>query len=203
MSGLSGSKRIIPLKYALVLMVFLVLEAAVFELALIPAIREMLKDVPSAEQSQVFRTFMDMNHIFLPLAVLFTGSLAVYIYFYSHKISRPVVAFEEKAQRMAAGDLSVQVQLRRGDELRDLADLFNRMSANLADMVRVNKQLIRQSADMIDIMLHVDEITAGIDALGGTKSSEDYKNEKIKRIGSELSRMVDELRQLTAKYKTE
>ena len=49
---------------------------------------------------------------------------------------RPIRTLEEGAQRIGAGDLEQKIEVHTGDELEALADRFNRMTAQLARVLR-------------------------------------------------------------------
>ena len=54
--------------------------------------------------------------------------------FLSRSISRPIIAIASTAGRIADGDLSEEVDIRRGDEIGALADAFRKMTAYLKGM---------------------------------------------------------------------
>src|SRR5262249_49194690 len=67
----------------------------------------------------------------LPLAGLVIwalGALAL-----ARGMVRPIRTLEEGAQRIGAGDLEQQIDVRTGDELEALANRFNRMSSQLKE----------------------------------------------------------------------
>ncbi|WP_166241057.1 methyl-accepting chemotaxis protein [Paenibacillus turpanensis] len=52
-------------------------------------------------------------------------------------ISRPIIQLSEAAQRIASGDLTAEpLQLKRKDEIRDLAESFEEMASNLRTLIR-------------------------------------------------------------------
>jgi len=68
------------------------------------------------------------------LSALIIGfGLAIYI---SRGISKPTALIAETAMRIADGDLTVQeLKVKSRDEIRDMADAFNRMLTNLKNMI--------------------------------------------------------------------
>ncbi|MGD9572858.1 MAG: ATP-binding protein [Thermoleophilia bacterium] len=65
--------------------------------------------------------------VFLILAVLASALLA-------RRMVRPITQIEAGARRIGDGALSERIDVRTGDELEDLADTFNEMSARLQDL---------------------------------------------------------------------
>lgn len=64
------------------------------------------------------------------------GFLAIYL---SHKIAGPIYRIEKSIGNMAAGDLSMHITLRRGDEMVTLADSVNRLTDSLALSITTEK----------------------------------------------------------------
>lgn len=63
--------------------------------------------------------------------------------FFTRRLTRPIRALTDSAARIAAGDLSVQVDIQRNDELGVLAQAFNRMSEDL----RISYQTLQTTAE--------------------------------------------------------
>jgi signal transduction histidine kinase len=57
------------------------------------------------------------------------------------RITRPIRWLTQAANRIAAGDLSQRAQVARQDEIRQLADAFNRMAANLAEADQARRRM--------------------------------------------------------------
>lgn len=67
-----------------------------------------------------------VNFALLSVMVGFGGGILI-----SWVITRPVSELSKAAQKIGKGDLSVRVQARGSQEIRDLANTFNRMAADL------------------------------------------------------------------------
>ena len=72
------------------------------------------------------------NLITLAIICLFT---VVVLLFISHKIAGPLFRFEKDLQRVADGDLTVMIQLRKKDQLTDIAFSLNRMIQSMFSKV--------------------------------------------------------------------
>lgn len=64
--------------------------------------------------------------IFLVISVLFFVGVMI-----THRIVGPALVLKRKMQELSDGDYSARVFLRKGDELKDLADTFNSMAESL------------------------------------------------------------------------
>lgn len=67
-------------------------------------------------------------------------SIGISIYF-SRRLTRPLNRLSEAAKKVSDGDLSVQVDVSRHDELGDLADAFNAMVPRLQEHMQVKATL--------------------------------------------------------------
>lgn len=65
--------------------------------------------------------------------------IAIASVFVSHKIAGPVFRFEQSVKSIAEGDLTLRIHLRKGDELMDLADMFNEMVESLEKIVKIER----------------------------------------------------------------
>src|SRR5438552_4400889 len=66
----------------------------------------------------------------LVAGLLFSVLAAMWL---ARSMARPISVLQESAQRIGAGDLETQIQMKTGDELESLADQFNRMTAQLRE----------------------------------------------------------------------
>ena len=84
-------------------------------------------------ESEIFRGVEQVRQlVLLMLGITLTLILAQTILL-EQALTRPMQALNAVTQRMAAGDLSQQVPIRRGDEIGSLAKNFNRMAEKLRE----------------------------------------------------------------------
>lgn len=91
--------------------------------------------------------FVSVNRTLLVLLILFLLISAVLAVFVSHTIAGPMFRFEQTLKALLAGDLTLNIGLRRSDEFKALVDLFNALSAQWRDQVRENQQLLAEAID--------------------------------------------------------
>lgn len=84
---------------------------------------------------------------FIPIAASFFYKIAIYVLFVvlisailSHKMAGPVYHFERVCKAIAKGDFSQRVHLRKGDQLTDLQDEFNKMMDRIEEEINKNKR---------------------------------------------------------------
>ncbi|MBN2803290.1 MAG: HAMP domain-containing protein [Deltaproteobacteria bacterium] len=68
--------------------------------------------------------------------IIFIAAASIFV---SHKIAGPVYRFEQSVKKIAQGDLTLRIKLRKGDELTELADMFNNMVESLEKMVSIER----------------------------------------------------------------
>ena len=80
---------------------------------------------------------------FLPIALGFVYKIVIYILFVvlisailSHKMAGPVYRFEQTCKAIAKGDFSQRVHLRKGDQLTELQDEFNKMMDKIEEELK-------------------------------------------------------------------
>lgn len=71
----------------------------------------------------------------ITLGIICCSTIAVML-FISHKIAGPLFRFEKDIKRVSTGDLSVKINLRKKDQLKDMAKALNLMIESL--YTRVN-----------------------------------------------------------------
>ena len=97
--------------------------------------------------SQIKTKEILLNRVFLLVAGLIAGSLAIVIFYLitTRLILQPVRVLQETAEKVSQGDLNIRSDINTGDEFQQLSETFNVMLMNLkqsADQLRaVNKSL--------------------------------------------------------------
>ena len=83
---------------------------------------------------------------FLPVAASFFYKIAIYLLFVviisailSHKMAGPVYRFEQTCKAIAKGDYSQRVHLRKGDQMIELQDEFNKMMDHIEADIKKQK----------------------------------------------------------------
>jgi sigma-B regulation protein RsbU (phosphoserine phosphatase) len=68
-------------------------------------------------------------------------AVAVVAYFSSLSVTRPVRELTRAAEKLASGDYQTPVDIRTGDELQELAEIFNHMAPKLHERERMKQSL--------------------------------------------------------------
>src|SRR5204862_4007209 len=95
-----------------------------------------------------------------PLALLFAEDVVVTVVFMavfiafagirgSHKVAGPIYRFEETLKKVQKGDISEQIQLRKGDMLLEFGENLNLALANLREIAAEDKMCAMEAARLI------------------------------------------------------
>ncbi|HEY1686317.1 MAG TPA: ATP-binding protein [Tepidisphaeraceae bacterium] len=76
-----------------------------------------------------------LNRVFLLMAVLLAGSIAIFVFFFitDRFILRPVRVLQDAAEKVSQGDLNIRSHISTGDEFQQLSQTLNTMLANLKE----------------------------------------------------------------------
>ncbi|RMF04093.1 MAG: GAF domain-containing protein [Chloroflexi bacterium] len=103
------------------------------------------------DQSEAFesvRVFLVTNLAIAAIAVLVAMAAAVYV---TRRISRPIKELADTATQIAAGDLSLQAQTHRADEIGDLTHSFNRMTERLRESIETLEDRVQERTRALEI----------------------------------------------------
>jgi methyl-accepting chemotaxis protein len=104
--------------------------------------------------SQFAMLFSSVNRTMGLFLLVFVAVIAAVSVFISHSIAGPVFRFEKSLQAVAAGDLTLKIGLRKGDEFKHLADTMNEMITSLRTNLTSDRQLI---ADMSQLLAQISQ----------------------------------------------
>ncbi|HUP94879.1 MAG TPA: GAF domain-containing protein, partial [Burkholderiales bacterium] len=85
---------------------------------------------PVSEVFQALNATIMRTVALIVAGLLFSALAAMWL---ARSMARPISVLQEGAQRIGAGDLETQIQMKTGDELESLADQFNRMTGQLRE----------------------------------------------------------------------
>lgn len=137
---------------------------------------------------------------FLALYVGFTGlALAiafVFVYFVTLQIFRPLSQMRTAARAYADGDFSMRVEVKRNDELGELATVFNNMADSLDRLEQMRRGFVEDVSHelrtpMTSIAGFIDGILDGVIEPEEEKRYLTIVSEEIKRLSRMVSGMLD------------
>lgn len=130
-------------KYSLILIFTMFIEMLIIGVALLYVISQPKPDVPGANIYFIYRV------VFLVILLLTLCNITVGVYM-SHKVAGPLFRFIMCTKEVANGNLRIQANLRKGDELRELEAAFNDMTERLRFYVREERKRVEEIGAALD-----------------------------------------------------
>jgi methyl-accepting chemotaxis protein len=125
----------------------LVFGLALFVPHLITALKLYLP-LPIEQRAMAASQFLALAETVGPALVAIIIGSALFSIYLTHRLAGPLYRFEQHANALAQGDLSIRIKLRRGDELQELASMINKtvtqMDTALGEIVHL--QVTREAA---------------------------------------------------------
>jgi len=113
---------------------------------------------------QDINTLLERLQLSVLYSVLVISILALLIaLFYSYNLTRPIRELIAASRRVAAGDFSAHVFLKRADELKELGDSFNAMSDTLSSFFA---EITSQKEELNNIIFSIQEGLLVLDRKG-------------------------------------
>lgn len=131
-------KKNLQLRYMMLIIISVLSGLAIMTFELTATLNDLFDNYPVLIQP--------LYDEFLPIAASFFYKIAIYLLFVilisailSHKMAGPVYRFEQTCKAIAKGDFSQRVRLRKGDQLTELQDEFNKMMDKVEEEVSKKK----------------------------------------------------------------
>jgi nitrogen fixation/metabolism regulation signal transduction histidine kinase len=122
-------------KYSLILIFTMIVEIIIVGIAAFFVLNQPKPEIPGANIYFIYKAVLAVI-LFLTICNITVG---VYL---SHKVAGPLYRFVMCSREVANGNLKIQVNLRKGDELRELEESFNEMTERLRSYVRRDREII-------------------------------------------------------------
>jgi methyl-accepting chemotaxis protein len=161
-------------KYSLILIFTMFIEMIIIGLAMLYVISQPKPDIPGANIYFIYRVVL----IVILMLTLCNITVGVYL---SHKVAGPLFRLMMCTKEVANGNLRIQVNLRKGDELRELEATFNDMTERLRSQVREERRRIEE------IVAAVDKVSADVGKSGKTQEQLTFIRETVQKINSQYT----------------
>lgn len=108
-------------------------------------------------------------------------------------VLRPLRGLKHGVDQVSRGDLSHRIPLRRNDELRDLSDAFNAMTARLQHLIKAKEQLLLDISH--ELRTPVTRIKVALAMLPGSPDRDSIM-EDVKEIEEKITELLETARAL-------
>jgi putative nucleotidyltransferase with HDIG domain len=118
--------------------------------------------IVQAEEEAVYTTVRQMERTSYSVAVV-SAALAVFLAFvFAGRLSQPIAHLAEGARRLASGDFSSNISVRSRNEIGELADTFNFMTAEIRNFIEKLRRAAEENKQMF--LGTIRSLAAAIDA---------------------------------------
>ena len=150
--------------------------------------------VTEIDRNEVYGVAYNLNTLGVVLLFGIALPIVVFAYFVGKRLSNPIVEITEATEKMAAGDLTQRVNIKREDELGVLATSFNMMAKTLDKKTRETEESERNYRELFDsLKVGIYQCEPGVEGvftwvnqacaeMFGYESPEDIIGAKVKDI---------------------
>lgn len=123
-------------KYVLLTIIMLFTYTFLFVIIIFaPYILKLYLNYPLAEKAEAAKVLLLLHGTIWPWiggVILFFGAVSIFI---SHKVAGPLFRVKKTLSQVTKGDLNVSIRLRKGDDLKDVAEHVNLLIEKLRNFV--------------------------------------------------------------------
>lgn len=110
----------------------------------------------------------------LPIIILTVVGVSIFV---SHQVAGPLVHLEKGMRQVSEGDLTENMKLRRGDEFKEIAEMFNDMVSGIKGLVIEDREQLQK------IILKLEDLKNKIDKGGANPVEFESLIAELKKIG--------------------
>ncbi len=177
-------KKSFQIKYAMMMIISLTIAVAVLVWSVYAEVGHMIVQTGDPGYMQIMYAFNSLLMKQVPLLMLFVIFMGIFI---SHEIAGPICHLEKSAQILKDGDLTERIDLRKGDELKEIGMAFNTIAEGISKLVSEERDA------SIDIEQDLRHIASGLD-------KENISDEELKNIKKKIDEILPRIRAITRKF---
>ena len=152
----------------------------------IPSALKLALSVPLEERAIAATQFLVFGQkIWLAIIALIVAA-AMFSLYVTNQLAGPLYRLEQSARQLVQGNLSLRVRLRKGDELRELAEVGNEALANLERALVEIRELGASGGETVRRVM--DEMRAQPSANQGRLEQLELALKQVEQIGAVLKR---------------
>ena len=160
------------------------------------------------DNDDIYATVNELRDLLINATTLLLGVVVLWTAFIARRTTRPILDLERHTRRIASGDLDARVEVTTGDELGQLAEAFNKMTADLRESreqtVKAEKEaawreMARQVAHEIKNPLTPISLSANLLKRARDEGSEDF-DRIFDRTIDLIQRQVVNMRRIASEF---
>ncbi|MBN2406515.1 MAG: methyl-accepting chemotaxis protein [Elusimicrobia bacterium] len=144
-------RKTLQFKYTLIVLIAMLVTAvtvgADFYYSLQGFVGDYLKDIPGIDQ--LLKNMNQLMYAKVTVLVVLAAAVSVLV---SHKFVGPVFKLEKNLEEISRGNLTHQVHLRSGDELKHISELLNDMIKNFRTWIKKDSDIASETAARLTVM---------------------------------------------------
>ncbi len=150
-----------------------------------PLLQDMYLSEDPGVQYQSAQAFLVLTSRLAPTFVCVVIMIVIHIIIATHRICGPMVNFEHTFERMAKGDLTRKVSLRKADYLKPEAEKINAMVDSISSMIFETKTC---HENLMTVLENTVQQASGMDAEGDLKQSMALLRKEAQQVQEKLDR---------------
>ncbi len=154
-------------------------------IAMGPLLQDMYLSEDPGVQYQSAQAFLVLTSRLAPTFVCVVIMIVIHIIIATHRICGPMVNFEHTFERMAKGDLTRKVSLRKADYLKPEAEKINAMVDSISSMIFETKTC---HENLMTVLENTVQQASGMDAEGDLKQSMALLRKEAQQVQEKLDR---------------
>ena len=160
------------------------------------------------DNSDIYAVVNELNLVLIKATAIVLGVVVLWTMFIARRTTRPILELQQHTRDVASGDLEGRIEVKSRDELGELAEAFNRMTAELAQsrarLVRAEKEaawreMARQVAHEIKNPLTPISLSANLLRRARDEQSPEFDS-ILDRTIDLISRQVENMRQIAQNF---
>src|ERR1044071_3895898 len=104
------------------------------------------------KESLAMEQLENVNILIFKIAIIYMAAAVLLSLIFSHLVAGPIYRFEKTLEEMRAGNLTIFVKLRKRDEFKETAELFNQAIVGLRNKIQKERDTVKAASDKIQTL---------------------------------------------------
>ncbi len=155
--------------------------------------------IAEIDEAEAFAEINSMNRNVMIQIIIIALLIIIIAYFFSRKITQPILKAVNMAEEISAGNLAVnKIKIKANDEIGDLADSLNKMQDSLSKMIKnVSDIASNLSASSQELSASGEEVAASADQVGDSiqqvASGAEEQSAQVEEASSIINQLIEQI----------